>query len=71
VGASSVDRYALLGVDLLLQRSGAIKIVEVNTMPNFIHSPQIIRDVNVPLFADILARVVLDVERPGLMPISG
>jgi hypothetical protein len=71
VGASSVDRYALLGVDLLLQRSGTIKIVEVNTMPNFIHSPQIIRDVNVPLFADILARVVLDVERPGLMPISG
>jgi hypothetical protein len=71
VEASSVDRYALLGVDLLFQRTGAIQIVEVNTMPNFIHSPQIIRDVNVPLFADILARVVLDVERPGLMQISG
>ncbi len=71
VGASSMDRYALLGVDLLFQRSGAIQIVEVNTMPNFIHSPQIIREVNVPFFADILARVVLDLERPGLMQISG
>jgi len=70
VEASSVDSYALLGIDLLFQRSGDIKIIEVNTMPNFIHSPQIIREVNTPFFVDLLARIALDLERPGLLDIS-
>jgi prolyl 4-hydroxylase len=71
VQASSADHYALLGIDLLLQRSGEIKIVKVNTMPNFIHSPEIIREVNTPLFVDLLARTALDLERPGLIEIPG
>jgi hypothetical protein len=70
ISASSQDEYILLGIDLLLQKHGGIKIVEINTMPNYIHSGRINQEVNVPLFADIVARLALGVERPSLRQIS-
>ena len=70
INASSVNRYILLGIDLLLQRSGGIQIVEINTMPNFIHSPQINQEVNIPMFSDVIACSALGLDRPSLVRIN-
>lgn len=70
ISASSQNEYILLGIDLLLQKHGGIKIVEINTMPNYIHSDQINQEVNIPLFANVISRIVLGVEHSSLMEIS-
>lgn len=48
--ASDRDSYILLGIDVLLQESGDIKLIEINTFPNFLHTPEITEEVNVPFF---------------------
>lgn len=48
--ASSRDDYILLGIDLLLRKSGDIKLVEINTFPNFVHTQEITEHVNIPFF---------------------
>lgn len=49
--ASDEQHYALLGIDVLLQTSGSIQLVEINTMPNFRHTPEINSEINIPFFA--------------------
>ena len=48
--ASSSSGYILLGIDTLIQADGKVKLIEINTFPNFVHTPEIINQVNVPFF---------------------
>ncbi|MEQ9464452.1 MAG: 2OG-Fe(II) oxygenase [Haliea sp.] len=52
--ASDRDSYLLLGVDTLLCRDGTVKLIEINTAPNFIHSPEVNAEVNVPFFEAVI-----------------
>ena len=50
INQSSRTSYTILGIDFLTQKGGDIKILEINTMPNFIHSKKINETVNIGLF---------------------
>lgn len=53
--ASSPSRYIMLGVDFLLQEEGGLQFIEVNCIPNFIHSQFINERLNVPFFSHSIA----------------
>lgn len=67
--ASSETRYVMLGVDFLLQHKGGVQFIEVNCIPNFIHSPAINAELNVPFFSDAL-RLMVGLPAAGLMQLS-
>lgn len=48
VAASSSSDYLLLGIDTLLQNTGEMKLVEINAVPNFIHTEEVNQGVNIP-----------------------
>lgn len=48
--ASGQNRYLLLGVDLLLQNSGQVQFIEINGIPNFVHTQMVNRQLNIPFF---------------------
>lgn len=52
--ASSRARYSLLGLDLLFRSDGEPRLVEINAMPNFLHTESINQTVNIPLFQCLL-----------------
>lgn len=58
--ASSSTDYLILGVDVLLQEDGSASLLEINTIPNFIHSPDIIKGVNIPFFKATLSTMLGD-----------
>lgn len=53
--ASDEQHYAILGLDVLLESSGTLRLIEINTFPNFIHTDPINTQVNVPFFVSVLA----------------
>lgn len=57
LSASSPLKYIILGIDLLLLKSGEIRFIEINAIPNFIHAPVINDQVNVPLFAHVMRMI--------------
>lgn len=54
LAATSLDQYLVLGIDTLISTSGHANLVEINNYPNFIHTPEIINEVNVPFFQSVL-----------------
>ena len=56
--ASDKNSYVFLGIDLLLQTDGGVKLIEVNTTPNFIHTDLINEQVNIPFFTDAIATML-------------
>jgi prolyl 4-hydroxylase len=54
VEASDENRYAVLGIDLLIHTDGSAKVIEVNTMPNFVHSRRVNETVNIPFFTALM-----------------
>ncbi|MEL6554549.1 MAG: hypothetical protein AAFQ63_13925 [Cyanobacteria bacterium J06621_11] len=50
IAASSEKRYILLGLDFLLLKDDNIKFIEINAIPNFIHSKRTNQLLNVPFF---------------------
>jgi len=54
------DQYLLLGVDVLLTAEPGVKLIEINTMPNFIHTNEINREVNVPFFTAVMRTLLHD-----------
>jgi len=54
LAATSPDHYLILGVDTLLCRDGSVKLIEINTAPNFIHSPEVNAEVNGPFFEAVI-----------------
>ena len=51
---SEETAFAVLAIDTLLTKSGALKLLRIHTFPNFITTAQIDADVHVPLFEDVL-----------------
>jgi prolyl 4-hydroxylase len=56
--ACGEDDYLVLGVDVMLCTDGSVKLIEINTMPNFIHTETVNETVNIPLFESVM-RVLL------------
>jgi len=50
IAHTSLTRYILLGIDLLRLEDDSIQFIEINAIPNFIHSPKINQLLNVPFF---------------------
>ncbi len=48
------NRYLLLGIDMLLCDDGSVQLVEINSIPNFIHTSKVNREVNVPFFESVI-----------------
>ncbi len=58
IQAADRDTFLLVGVDALLLDDGSVRLLEVNAMPNFIHSPDINRALNVPFFEAVMRRIL-------------
>ena len=56
--ASSNTDYIMLGVDYLFQNNQQIKIIEVNAIPNFVHTKQINETVNIPFITACLSTML-------------
>lgn len=56
--ASSPLRYLILGIDGLLLDNGDLKFIEINAIPNFLHTPEIDEKVNIPLFEHVMRIMV-------------
>ena len=65
---SSKDSYILLGIDTLIQTDGSVKLIEINTFPNFVHTPEIIDQVNIPFFKAAI-RTMLGENIPALIKV--
>lgn len=48
------DTFLVLGIDVLLCQDSSVKLIEINTMPNFIHTEEINREVNIPFFVSVM-----------------
>lgn len=46
--ASSKSDYIFLGIDCMLKQDGTAQIIEVNSVPNFMHTREINEQINVP-----------------------
>ena len=55
LSASIEAHYAVLGLDVLLENTGALRLIEINTSPNFTHTDSINARVNVPFVISVLA----------------
>jgi len=58
--ASSKSDYIMLGIDYLIQQSKEIKIIEVNSIPNFVHTKEINETVNIPFLTASLKTMLGD-----------
>lgn len=56
--ATDADHYLLLAVDTLLGHDGSVLLSSINAMPNFIHSADINRSVNVPFFESVMRQII-------------
>ena len=52
--ASSSTDYIILGIDVIFKDDGTVRIIEINTSPNLIHTATINQKVNVPLIEAVL-----------------
>ena len=68
IKASSQSSYILLGIDTLIQTDGNVKLIEINTFPNFVHTSEIIDQVNVPFFKAAI-RTMLGESIPTLIEV--
>ncbi|MDE0764056.1 MAG: hypothetical protein ACJ04O_09725 [Cellvibrionales bacterium] len=53
MSASSEAHYAALGLDVLLDNTGGLRLIEINTFPNFTHTDSINSRVNVPFVISV------------------
>lgn len=54
VEATDLDTYIPLGIDVMLQDGGGVQLIEINAIPNFTHTAEINKAVNVPMFRSML-----------------
>ncbi len=67
---SSPTDYIFLGIDGIMQDAYGFQLIEVNSIPNFVHTQEIIEDVNIPFFEASL-RKIFGLQGEGLIPIKG
>lgn len=72
VAASTETDYAVFGLDFLFCKGGAVCLLEVNNMPNFIHSRVINEEVNTPFWREVMAMLMVGAETgaPRLIRVS-
>jgi len=70
IAASSEKRYILLGLDFLLLKDDNIRFIEINAIPNFIHSKRTNELLNVPFFEHTM-RVVCGMRSDRFTSFSG
>lgn len=58
IAASDKDHYLLLGVDTLICADGRVQLIEINNVPNFIHTAEVNREVNVPFFEAVMQQLL-------------
>ncbi len=56
--ASSKSEYIFLGIDVMLKRDSTVQIVEVNAVPNFVHTTEINQLINVPFVTAAIGTMV-------------
>jgi len=54
IAASSSEQYIMLGVDFLFLKNKGLKFIEINSIPNFIHSRHINENLNIPFFENAM-----------------
>ncbi|NEP63663.1 MAG: tubulin--tyrosine ligase family protein, partial [Symploca sp. SIO2G7] len=69
LNATSTKRYLLLGIDLLPLENGAVKFVEINAIPNFVHSQRINQQLNVHFFKHVM-RVIYGLDSNRLLKVQ-
>ena len=57
LGETSPIYYAILGADVILEIAGNLRLIEINSFPNFIHTDDINSKVNVPFLTSVLELV--------------
>lgn len=62
--------YLMLGLDYMVQACGGVKWIEINAIPNFVHTPRINRELNVPFFEQSM-RWLYGLDAPRLKWIAG
>lgn len=55
ISASSDEIYAVLGLDFLLLENMGASLLEMNSMPNFIHNKEVNETVNTPFWQEVMA----------------
>lgn len=58
VDASDAHTYMLLGADMIPTKDGRMQLIEVNSYPNLLHTPQVNAEVNVPMLAGLMKHTV-------------
>lgn len=56
---SDRNTYIILGIDIIFLNNQSIKLIEINTSPNFVHSDEVNKKVNIPLFKAAI-RILFD-----------
>ncbi|MCP8900038.1 tubulin--tyrosine ligase family protein [Gilvimarinus xylanilyticus] len=69
IAASSERRYLLLGIDFLRREDGSIVFIEINAIPNFVHTSEINQQLNTPFFEHCMY-AVSGVPTRELVPLS-
>lgn len=67
--AADSSHYIVLGIDMLFRADGSVRLLEINSIPNFVHSKEIIDKVNIPFFTAML-RTMLGEQTMVLEPIN-
>lgn len=67
---SSESEYQLLGIDGIPCEDHRVKIIEINTYPNLIHTPYINEMVNVPVLTSMMLQVICKVQLENLKEIT-
>ena len=68
--ASSEYDYVLLGVDVMLLKNGDVRLVEINAIPNFIHTSDINAKVNVPFMGAVMRKMITHEDDADLVEIT-
>lgn len=70
VQSAGEREYLMLGLDYMVLANGEVKWIELNAIPNFVHTSRINRELNVPFFEQAM-RWLYGLNAPRLHWISG
>jgi prolyl 4-hydroxylase len=54
LAATSMLRYLILGIDLLQKADGTPVFIEINAIPNFVHSRRVNERLNIPMLEHVM-----------------
>ena len=66
INRSDEYTYSILGIDIIPLRNKDVKIIEINTYPNFIHTDSINKSINIPMMHETIALMLGENLKNGL-----